>query len=208
MSRKGFASIIILLLLASVLVVGGAWYYKARKVTETVVPQEQYSSTTIPTSPAKLDVGAPAPPADQALSEVTILSEENGAWKIYIDKIRDYIRYPAATNSQLKVGDTVSIRFDGWLDTYQSSDKVCSAGYIKSPKPAQAGSATQSSSTRPQPQITVGQKYLSKLLGCFAQANCQTIGWSGWFYNSTPIVIEYDCVRSSTNTPPTVGPQR
>ena len=167
----------------------------------------------IPSSPTKLDAGAPAPPADQTLAEITILSQAGEEWKIRVDKIRDYIRYPAATNPQLKVDDTVSIRFNGWLDTFQSSDKVCPAGYTKSPKPSQAESTTQSPSTRPQPQIIVGQKYLSKLFGCFAEIggfDCGPAGkgWSGWLYNPAPIIIDYDCVKQSTTPLPSVEPRR
>ncbi|MBI4053868.1 MAG: hypothetical protein HY397_00900, partial [Candidatus Doudnabacteria bacterium] len=174
---------------------------------KTTPPSGVKTATKVPTSPIKLDAGAPAPPADQALAEITVLSQVGEEWKVRVDKIRDYIRYPAATNPQLKVGDTISIRFNGWLDTFQSSDKVCPAGYIKSPKPTQAESTTQLPSTRPQPQITAGQKYLSKLFGCFAQANCQTIGWSGWLYNPSPTVIEYECVKPDTTTPPSTKPQ-
>lgn len=235
MNQKGSANLIILgIVLVVVLGVGG-YFVLVRKpatpsetqqsiapsgdttVTPTPPPDTSIKTTPppsgtkttvkVPVSPAKLDAGAPAPPADQALAEIVILSQVGEEWKVRVDKIRDYIRYPAAINPQLKVGDTVSIRFNGWLDTFQSSDKVCPAGYIKSLKPPQAESTTQPPATRPQPKIMVGEKYLSKLFGCFAQANCQTIGWSGWLYNPSPTVIEYECVKQSTTPPPSVEPQ-
>lgn len=173
----------------------------------TSPPNRTKTTVKVPTSPTKLDAGAPAPPADWALTEITILSQVGEEWKVRADKIRDYIRYPATTNPQLKVGDTVTIRLNGWLDTFQGSDKVCPAGYIKSLKPAQTESTTQSPATRPQPKIATGEKYLSKLFGCFVQTNCQTIGWSGWLYNPSPPVIEYECVKSDTTTPPSTKPQ-
>lgn len=172
----------------------------------------QVTTGQLPTSPSKLDVGSPAPPADQALAELTVVGESDGQWRVRIDKIRDYIAYPyntnpPSTNPQFRVGDTISIRFNGWLDTFESSSPVCPPGYLKSPKPGQAGSATQPPSVKPQPQITVGKQYLSKLEGCFLQANCQTTGWSGWLYNSSPTVVEYECVQGSTTPPPSVNPQ-
>jgi hypothetical protein len=172
---------------------------------KTVSPSKAPSPT--PYSPAKLDKSDPAPPADQALAEITVLSQTDEDTSIRIDEIRDYIRYPAATNPQLKVGDIVSIRFNGWLDTFRSDDTVCSAGYTKNPKPAQAESKEKSPGIpRPQPKIAVGTKGSSKLFGCFAKLNCQTIGWSGWLYNPSPRVMEYECVKQGT-TPPSVVPQ-
>lgn len=166
----------------------------------------------LPTSPSKLDAGSPAPPVDQALAEITVAAESDGQWRVRIDKIRDYIAYPyntnpPSTNPQFKIGDTVSIRFNGWLDTFESTGPVCPPGYLKSPKPSQAGSVTQPPSVKPQPQITIGKQYLSKLEGCFLQTNCQTIGWSGWLYNPSPTVVEYECVQGSTTPPPSVNPQ-
>jgi len=211
MNQKGFADILLIVLVVAVVAIGG--YFVLVKQP----PSGTKSVVKIPSSPAKLSTsGAPAEPVDQALAEITVLSQTENGWKLHIDKIRDYIRYPAATNPQLKAGDTVSIRFNGWLDTFQYSEKVCPAGYIKSPKPAQAESATQPQppATRPQPKITVGEKYLTKLSGCFAVIggfDCGPVGkgWSGWFYNPYSVVIEYECVKPEPNiTPPSVEPQR
>lgn len=238
MNQKGFANIIIIGI-AVVILLGIAGYFVLVKQPPTLTQQTPPSKETItPTSssetstkgitppsgtksvvkisssPAKLSTsGAPAEPVDQALVEITALSQTEDGWKISIDKIRDYIRYPAATNPQLKVGDTVSIRFTGWLDTFQNSDKVCPTGYIKSPKPAQAESTTQPPATRPQPKIIVGEKYLAKLYGCFAEIGgftCpnQKSGWSGGLYNPYPIVVEYECVKQGTTVPPSVEPQQ
>ena len=240
MNQKGFANLVVIgIVLAVVLGVGGYFILVKKPVTpsETQQPIIPSGDTTVtptpppdtsskntppsggtkttvklPTSPTKLDAGAPAPPADQALAEITVVSKLDGEWRIRIDKFRDYISYPYATsppstNPQPRIGDIISIRFNGWLDTFESTGPVCPAGYLKSPKPGQAGSATQPPSVKPQPQITVSKQYLSKLIGCFAQANCQTIGWSGWFYNPSPTVIEYECVKPDTTTPPSTKPQ-
>ena len=143
-------NIILIGLIVGIILISGC-IQQEKSTFESDVKQE--TSTKIPESPNKLETsGAPAPPADQALAEITIISQNDDEWKIRVDKIRDYIRYPAATNPQLKVGDTVSIRFNGWLDTFQSNDKVCPAGYIKNPSHGQPGAAT------PQPEITVGEK--------------------------------------------------
>ena len=241
MNQKGFANIIVIGIVVAILL-GVAGYFILVKqppaptqtqqtppskeivtpppspetsTKETVPPSGTESVIKIPSSPTKLGVsGAPAEPVDLVLTEITILSQTEDGWKIRVDKIRDYIRYPGATNPQLKVGDTVSIRFNGWLDTFQNSEKVCPVGYIKSPKPAQAESTTQPPSTHPQPKITVGEKFLAKLYGCFAEIGgftCpnQESGWSVWLYNPYPTVIEYECVKSESGIiPPSVEPQR
>src|SRR3989338_8644607 len=240
MNQKGFANLIIIgIVLVVVFGVGGYFVLVGKPVapSETQQPITPPSDTTVtptpppdtsikttpppsgtkttvklPTSPSKLDAGSPAPPADQALVEITVAGESDGQWRIRIDKIRDYIAYPyntnpPSTNPQFRVGDTISIRFNGWLDTFESSGPVCPPGYLKSPKPGQAGSATQPPSVKPQPQITIGKLYLSKLEGCFFQTNCQTTGWSGWLYNPSPTIIEYECVQGSTTPPPSVNPQ-
>ena len=173
------------------------------------------TSVKVPTSLNKLD---PAPPADQSLAEITVFSQTSDGReiKIRVDKLQDYIRYPAATNPQLKVGDIISIHFNGLLDTFQDDNTVCLTGYIKNPKPVQAESAeTPPGVIENQPKVTIGEKYLSKLFGCFAESYCQTAGWSGWLYNPSPRVIEYECVKQGTTSPsvapqssPSVEPQR
>lgn len=150
----------------------------------------------IPESPNKLEIsGAPAPPADQALAEIAIISQNNDEWNIRVDKIRDYIRYPNAKNPILKEGEEISLYVNGFLDTFEYRGPVCPPGYVKSPKPAEAQPTTASS--RSVPKIAAGDKYLSKLLGCFEELNCQRIGWSGYLYNPNPIVVETECVLTS-----------
>lgn len=186
----------------------------------TIPPTSTKSIGKIPSSPTKLSTsGVPAEPVDQALVEVTVLSQTEDGWKLRVDKIRDYIRYPTA-NPQLKVGDVISIRFTGWLNTLQSRDKICPAGYIKSPKPAQAESTThqaesttQPPATRPQPKIIVSERYLAKLYGCFAEIGGFTCpngksGWSGWLYNPNPIVVEYECVKTGKTPPSSIELQQ
>jgi len=184
---------------------------------ETIPPNGTKSVIKIPSSPAKLNTaGAPAEPIDQALAEITVLSQTEDGWKLHIDKIRDYIRYPTATNPQLKADDTISIHFNGWLDTFQNSEKICPAGYVKSPKPVQAEPTNQLQppATHPQPKITIGDKYLSRLFGCFIIIDgfdCGPAGkgWSGGFYNPYPVIIEYECVKTEPNiTPPSVETQQ
>src|SRR3989338_2080657 len=81
---------------------------------------QQKTSTKISESPNKLETsGAPAPPADQALAEITIISQNNDEWEIRVDKIRDYIRYPNAKNPVLKEGEEVSLYVNGFLDTFE-----------------------------------------------------------------------------------------
>ena len=242
MNQKGFVNLVVIgIVLAVVLGVGGYFVLVRKPATpsetqqpiippsdttvtptpppdtsiKTTPPPSGTTKTTVklPTSPSKLDIGSPAPPADQALAEITVAAESDGQWRVRIDKIRDYIAYPyntnpPSTNPQFRVGDTISIRFNGWLDTFESSGPVCPPGYLKSPKPGQAGSTTQPPSVKSQPQITVGKQYLSKLEGCFLQTNCQTTGWSGWLYNPSPTVVEYECVQGSTTPPPSVQPQQ
>ena len=169
-------------------------------------------SIKIPESPTKLDPTRElARPADKILAEITFLSPTDGGWKVQINEIRDYIRYPGATNSMLKVNDEVSIYLDGSLDTFESRGPNCTSGYRKSPKPKNAETTTASSPpTHLIPKVAVGDKYLSSLLGCFKELNCQRIGWSAYLYNSNPIVIEHECVpvsTVSTGTPPTIQPQ-
>lgn len=166
----------------------------------------------IPSSPTKLSgSGSAAEPVDLVLAEITVLAPAENGWKIQIDKIRDYIRYPKAPNPQLKAGDAVSVYFNGWLDTFKDSEKTCPEGYVKSPA-TPAGSANQSSA--PQPEIIAGQKYLAKLYGCFAEIGgfvCpnQKTGWSGWLYNPSPVTIEYECVKPESGTvPPATNAQR
>ncbi len=186
---------------------------KTTPLKTTPPPSGTKTTVKLPTSPSKLDAGSPAPPVDQALAEITVAGELDGQWRVHIDKIRDYIAYPyntipPSTNPQFKIGDTISIRFNGWLESFESTGPVCPPGYLKSPKPGQAGSTTQPPSVKPQPQITAGKQYLSKLEGCFLQTNCQTTGWSGWLYNPSPTVVEYECVQGSTTPPPSVQPQQ
>ena len=228
MNQKGFANVIIIGIAVAIILGVAGYFILVKQLSPsketitptpssetstkgTVSPSDTKSVVKIPSFPAKLSTsGAPAEPVDQALAEITVLSQTEDGWKFHIDKIRDYIRYPAATNPQLKAGDTVSIRFNGWLDTFQSSEKVCPAGYIRT----QAESTTQPQppATRPQPKITLGEKYLSKLFGCFAVIggfDCGPAGqgWSGWFYNPYPVVIEYECVKPEPGiTPPSVEP--
>ena len=213
-NQKGFASIIILGIAVVVLLgVVGYFILNEKQATPLEVhnPVATQSDPMIPrTIPIKLDAPKedPAPPADQALAEITVLSQTSDELKLRIDNIRDYIRYPAATNPQLKTEDTISIHFNGQLDTFQDDTTTCPVGYVKNPKPAHSESGENLPGVLyPQPKITVGEKYLSKLIGCFAQANCQTIGWSGWLYNPSPTVVEHECVQGSTTPPPSVNPQ-
>ena len=157
----------------------------------------------IPQSPTKLGTsGAPAPPADQVLTEITIISQNNNEWKIKVDKIRDYIRYPNAKNPELKEGEEVAVQLNSFLDTFEFRGPVCPSGYVKSPKPAGAQPTGGERSTRPTPKIIAGDKYLSKLLGCFAELNCEKLGWSGYLYNPSPIIVEHECVIPDSTKPP------
>ena len=195
-------NIILIGLIVGIILISGC-IQQEKSTFESDVKQE--TSTKIPESPNKLETsGAPAPPADQALAEVTILSQNNDQWKIRVDKIRDYIRYPNAKNLELKEGEEVSVYVNGFLDTFEFRGPTCPPGYVKSPKPAGAQSETGEPSTRPIQKIVVGGRYLSKLFGCFAEANCQPIGWAGWLYNPSSTIIEYECVKQSTT--PTVVP--
>ncbi len=157
----------------------------------------------IPESPTKLETsGAPAPPADQVLAEITIISQNNDKWKIKVDKIRDYQRYPNAVNPILKEGEEIPVAVNGFLDTFESRGPVCPSGYVKSPKPAGTQPVGGEPSTRPTPKIIVGDKYLSKLLGCFAELNCERLGWSGYLYNSNLMIVEHECVIPDSTQPP------
>ena len=169
---------------------------------------QQKTSTKISESPNKLETsGAPAPPADQALAEITIISQNNDEWEIRVDKIRDYIRYPKAKNPVLKEGEEVSLYVNGFLDTFEFRGPTCPPGYVKSTKPAGAQSETGEPSTRPIPKIVVGDRYLSKLLGCFAELNCEKLRWSGYFYNPNPLVVEHECTIPDSTPPPSIEPQ-
>lgn len=210
MNQKGFGNIIVIGIVAAILL-GVAGYF----VLVKQAPSGTKSVIKIPSSPTKLGgPGDPAAPVDQVLAEITILSETEDGWKIRVDKIRDYIRYPRATNPQLKAGDTTSTRFNGWENTVQYIDKICPDGYLKRPMPEHGELETQPASMPPQPIIIVGEQYLATLYGCFGEIEnlgCpnQKSGWSGRLYNPYPAVIEYECVKPEPNiTPPPVEPQR
>ena len=191
---------IIILVLIVIIFISGCIQQQTTTKTE--------SSIKIPDSPTKLETsGAPAPPADQALAEITIISQNNDEWKIRVDKIRDYIRYPNAKNPVLKEGEEVSLYVNGFLDTFEFRGPTCPPGYIKSPKPAGAQSETGEPSTRPTPKIIIGDTYLSKLLGCFAELNCEKLGWSGYLYNPLPIIVEHECVIPDSIPPHSIEPQ-
>ena len=149
---------------------------------------------------------------DSALAEITFLSEQNGQWKIRVDKIRDYIRYPRATYPQLKGGDEINIFILDLIDTYQNTISTCPEGYVKSvksPKPGKASSNESLPSTRPIPKIIAGDKYIAQLHACFTNTGlgCEREGWSAYLYNPNPTVLEYECVIPSSNTSPLVEPQ-
>lgn len=210
MNQKGLTNIIVIGIAVAILL-GVVGYFVLVKQP----PSGTKSVTKIPSSPTKLGgPGDPAAPVDQVLAEITILSQTEDEWKIRVDKTRDYIRYPRATNPQLKAGDTISARFNGWENTVQYIDKMCPDGYLKSPKPEQGELETQPAPIPPQPIITVGKQYLATLYGCFAEIGglaCpnQKSGWSGRLYNPYPTVIEYECVKPEPNIPPPpVEPQR
>lgn len=176
---------------------------KEKSTLESDVQQKSSTTLEIPELPTELKTsGAPAPPADQALAEITIISQNDNEWKIKVNKIRDYIRYPNAVNPMLKEGDEISVSVNGFLDSFESRGPVCPPEYVKSPKPTQAQSLTDEPSTRPIPTIKVGDKYLSKLLGCFAELNCERLEWSGYLYNPNSIIIEHECVIPDPTPPP------
>ncbi|MFA5432226.1 MAG: hypothetical protein WC319_05065 [Candidatus Paceibacterota bacterium] len=156
----------------------------------------------IPSFPSKIDVsGVSSEPSDQALAEITVLSQTGNDLKISIDKIRDYIRYPKATNPQLKAGNTISISFNDWLDTYKDDGKVCPVGYTRSLITEKTVPANQVQPQRVSPVIIVGEKYLAKLRGCFQEGEGFTCGISGWsvqLYNPYPIFLEYECIAPSS----------
>ena len=241
----------IILIIVSIFISGCIQQEKSQQEKSTFGSdiQQQKSTKTeqpikIPESPTKLETsGAPAPPADQALAEVTIISQNNDEWLISVDKIRDYIRYPIAKNPVLKEGEEISVYVNGFIDTFESRGPECPPGYIKSPKPARAQCdynnpskryvaksvsqcavikyacrsnekyfnddcgcgceiTTSDSSTLATPKIVVSEKYLSKLLGCFAELNCERLGWSGYLYNPNSIIIEHECVIPDSTIPP------
>lgn len=140
--------------------------------TSDISPEDDTSSNgtktevKIPQFPTTLDTGSPAPPADQALAEITVLAQTGEGWTIRINKIRDYIRYPDNTNPELKLNDAIFFRLTGWVDIFEMDD----------------GPPLPPSGVRSQPEIAVGEEYLSKLFGCFLEIPCSTIGWSGWLY--------------------------
>ena len=198
-------NIILIGLIVGIILISGC-IQQEKSTFESDVQQE--TSIKIPESPNKLETsGSPAPPADQTLAEITIISQNNDEWKIRVDRIRDYIRYPNAKNPVLKEGEEVSLYVNGFLDSFEFRGPTCPPGYVKSPKPARAQSQTDEPSTRPIPQIVIGDKYLSKLLGCFAELNCEKLGWSGYFYNPNPLVVEYECVIPDSTPPPSIEPQ-
>jgi hypothetical protein len=59
--------------------------------------------------------------------------------------------------------------------------------------------------SRTVPKVAVGDRYLSKLYGCFAEIGgfiCpnEKSGWSGWLYNNVPKAVEYECVKAGTSS--------
>lgn len=235
MNQKGFINFIVIgIVLAVVLGVGG-YFALVRKpltpsetqqpiippsdttVTPTLPPDTSIKTTPpsgtkttikLPTSPSKLDAGAPDLPADQALAEITVLSQVGEEWKVRVDKIQDYIRYPAATNPQLKVDDTIYVDFDRWLDTVKTV--TCPEGYTEVYGTTEA--QFPAPPPPPQPRIIVDEKYLAKLFGCFANETFTCPkginGWSASFYNPTPVVIEPKCMKKDITPIPPPEPQR
>lgn len=207
MNKNGFVNIPLILLV--VIVVGVVGYFVFTDLSkENIFPSDTKSEAQIPAFPVKLDTsGAPAAPADQALAEVTVLLQKDEEWEIRVDKIRDYSRYPDATNIELKEGDIISVRSNGWINTFKDNKIECPEGYTSSPKPTPAYPINQPQPTSPEPKITIGEKYLSKLL--FVRCSnglCQSTGWSVWLYNPSPVVEEYECVRSRNISPSVMPP--
>jgi len=185
MNQKKFANIVLIVLV--VILAGTVGYFAFVKKP----------------TPSRDDSGGRDLIADAAAAEVTVLSQAGNILKIRIDKIREYSRHPAASNPQLQANDTISVSFGGWKDNFLGDDDkvTCSAGYNKTPKPVQPTPASY-------PEITVSEKYLSHLFGCFVE-ECRSIGWSVEFYNPTTTVIEYECIKErerGTPLPPTLLP--
>ena len=174
--------------------------YKQKKIS--TVENKQITNIGVPSkaSPSALD---------SALAEITFISEQDERWKIRIDKIRDYIRYPRATYPQLKEGDEVNIFVLDFIDTYQNTGPTCPEGYVKAPKPGQASSNESPPSTRPIPKIIAGDKYVAQLHACFTSTGlgCEREGWSAYLYNSNPLILESECVLPSS-TQPAIKPQK
>ena len=171
MNQKGFVNIIIIGIVVAIILSIAGYFVLVKKLT----PSRDSGSRDII--------------ADAAAAEITVLSQAGDTFKIRVDKIREYNRHPAASNPPLQVNDTISVFFGGWKDNFLGDDDkvTCPAGYNKIPKPVQPTPA-------PYPEITVGEKYLSHLFGCFVK-ECRSIGWSVEFYNPTTTIIEYECVK-------------
>ncbi|TSC81499.1 MAG: hypothetical protein G01um101420_971, partial [Parcubacteria group bacterium Gr01-1014_20] len=70
--------------------VGIGGYFILVKKPQTLNLLGGTKTAKLPSSPAKLSTsGAPAEPVDQALAEITVLSQTENGLKLQVDKIRD-----------------------------------------------------------------------------------------------------------------------
>lgn len=153
--------------------------------------------------------GAPQAPRDEVQATITVLSGrdielQNLPRNIHdsdlkilarIDGIKEYLRYPYASNPLLRTGEQASIQLAGFRYRYDQDDKDCPEGYVLVSNGAESDDATQDSVL----QVEAMRQYDILLHGCFEDTCAIEKTWVGYLYHPDSIQRPSRCALATGN---------